>query len=181
LHQSRPEALGTAEGRLSHIDEHRTPKESLKMAIEMERREQQQAGSQSRQSSESDSMIPKVISPKLHGIIDYTHAAFFFTVGLLCRKSNKAASNAAFGTSGFILAQSLLTDYRYGAKPVISFATHGKMDTVFASTSWMMPLLFGFKGTTAAKIFEGNSFAEASVVAATDWSSERAHQERAAA
>ncbi len=125
--------------------------------------------------------IPKVISPQVHGIIDYTHVAFFFTVGLLCRKSNKAASMAAFATSGFILAQSLLTDYRWGVKPVISFKTHGKMDTVFASTSWMFPLLFGFKDTAAAKIFEGNSLAEASVVAATDWSSERAREERMAA
>lgn len=151
------------------------------MAIEMEPREQQQSGSQFQQTGQCGDMIPKVISPKVHGIIDYAHVAFFFTVGLLCRKSNKAASNAAFGTSGFILAQSLLTDYRYGLKPVISFETHGKMDTVFASTSWMMPLLFGFKGTTAAHIFEGNSFAEGSVVAATDWSSERARQERKAA
>lgn len=149
------------------------------MAIEMEPRDQQQYGWESDQSN--GMTIPKVISPKVHGIIDYAHVAFFFTVGLLCRKSNKPASNVAFATSGFILAESLLTDYRYGLKPVISFATHGKMDTVFASTSWMMPLLFGFKGTAAAHIFEGNSLAEASVVATTDWSSERARQERQAA
>jgi hypothetical protein len=55
------------------------------------------------------------------------------------------------------------------------------MDTVFASSSWMLPLLFGFKHTPAAKIFEGNSVAEASVVAATDWNSQRAHEERLAA
>ena len=151
------------------------------MAFEMERSDQQRSGSQSEQSSESNGMIPKIISPQVHGIIDYAHVAFFFTVGLICRKSNKPAAIASFATSGFILAQSLLTDYRFGVKPVISFATHGKMDTVFASTSWMMPLLFGFKGTAAAHIFEGNSLAEASVVAATDWSSGRAHEERMAA
>lgn len=127
-------------------------------------------------------VLPKVISPKVHGIIDYCHAAFFFTVGVLCARShNKAAARAAFSTSGFILAQSLLTDYRFGAKPVFSFETHGKMDTVFASSSWMLPLLFGFKDTAAARIFEGNSLAEASVVAVTDWNSQRAHQEREAA
>lgn len=151
------------------------------MAWSTEEREQPQQSRSQMQEPNMMNAIPKVISPSMHGIIDYTHVAFFLTVGLLCRKSNKAASRAALATSGFILAQSLLTDYRWGAKPVISFATHGKMDTVFASTSWMMPLLFGFKGTTAAKIFEGNSLAEASVVAATDWSSERAHQERIAA
>jgi hypothetical protein len=125
--------------------------------------------------------LPKVISPKAHGIIDYAHAAFFFTLGLLCRRSNKPAARAAFATSGFILAQSLLTDYRFGWKPLISFETHGKMDSVFASASWAVPAVFGFRGTMAAKIFEGNSLAEASVVGMTDWSSERAHRERLAA
>jgi hypothetical protein len=55
------------------------------------------------------------------------------------------------------------------------------MDTVFASSSWMVPLLFGFRDTAAGKIFEGNSFAEAAVVALTDWNSQRAHQQRVAA
>ena len=84
------------------------------------------------------------------------------------------ALGAAFATSGFILVQSLLTDYRLGVKPVFSFETHGKMDAVFASSSWMVPLLFGFKDTVAGKIFESNSLAEASVVALTDWNSQRA-------
>jgi hypothetical protein len=42
----------------------------------------------------------------------------------------------------------------------------------------MMPLLLGFRGTAAAKIFEMNSLAESGVVAMTDWSSNRAHEER---
>ena len=126
-----------------------------------------------------DPVVPKVISPTVHGIIDYCHAAFFFTVGVLSARSrNKAAARAAFATGGFILVQSLLTDYRFGAKPVFSFKTHGKMDALFASSSWMVPLIFGFKDTAAGKIFEGKPFAEASVVALTDWSSRRAHGER---
>jgi hypothetical protein len=125
--------------------------------------------------------LPKVISPKAHGVIDYAHAAFFLTVGLLCRRSNKRAARAAFATSGFILAQSMLTDYRFGVKPVISFETHGKMDSVFASSSWAIPMVFGFAGTGAAKIFEANSLVEASVVGMTDWDSKKAHWERLAA
>ncbi len=130
----------------------------------------------------ADVAVQTVISPTVHGIIDYCHAAFFFTVGVVCSQThNKAAARAAFATSGFILVQSLLTDYRFGAKPVFSFETHGKMDAVFASSSWVVPLLFGFADTAAGKIFEGNSLAEASVVALTDWSSQRAHVEREAA
>jgi hypothetical protein len=99
----------------------------------------------------------------------------------MCRRSNKHAARAAFATSGFILAQSLLTDYRFGAMPLISFKTHGKMDSVFASSSWAIPLVFSFRGSAAAKIFEVNSLAEASVVGMTDSDSERAHRERIAA
>lgn len=133
-------------------------------------------------SADADTVVPKVISPTAHGIIDYCHAAFFFTLGVLSARSrNKAAARAAFATGSFILVQSLLTACRFGVMPVFSFETHGKMDTVFASSSWMVPLLFGFRDTAAGKIFEGNSFAEAAVVALTDWNSQRAHQQRVAA
>jgi hypothetical protein len=128
-----------------------------------------------------ETRLPKVITPTAHGIIDYAHAAFFFTVGLACSRSNKRAAAAAFATSGFILAQSMLTDYRFGVKPVFSFETHGKMDSVFAASSWLIPQIFGFKETAAARIFESNSLAEASVVGITDWDSERAREERKAA
>lgn len=128
-----------------------------------------------------DAAIPKVISPRVHGIIDYSHVAFFLTLGLIFRGNNRRASRAAFATSGFVLAQSLLTDYPLGVKPVIPFEMHGKMDTIFATSSWLIPTLFGFSKTKAAKVFEVNSVAESSVVAMTDWNSQRAHQERSAA
>lgn len=122
--------------------------------------------------------VPKVISPTAHGVIDYCHVAFFFTVGLFCARKNPRAATAAFATSGFVLGQSLLTDYRLGLRPVLPFRLHGKMDQVFAATSWLMPFLFGFRGTAAARIFEVNSLAESGVVAMTDWSSARARLER---
>ena len=125
--------------------------------------------------------LPKVISPTAHGAIDYCHAAFFFAVGMFCGRSNKRAATAAFLTSGFILVQSMLTDYRFGLKRVIPFNTHGQMDRAFAASSWLIPKLFGFDGTAAAKIFSTNALAESSVVAATDWSSERARKEARAA
>ena len=134
-----------------------------------------------RQVQALQSNLPKVISPANHGLIDYAHAAFFFTVGLVCSRSNKRAAQAAFATSGLMLAQSLLTDYRYGWKPWIPFATHGRIDSVFASSSWLVPWVFGFSGSRAAKIFEGSSLAVASVVGMTQWDNTRARKERLAA
>ena len=127
-----------------------------------------------------DTGIPKVIDPAIHGVADYCHAAFFITVGVLSVRSNKRGAFAAFATGGFILAQSLLKDYKYGIKPVFSFKTHGKMDVVMAASSWTIPLMFGFRGTGVAKIFEGNSMLESALVAATDWDSQLAHEERLA-
>ena len=37
----------------------------------------------------------KVISPKMHGFIDYGHATFFLTMGAIWWKKNKPASIAA--------------------------------------------------------------------------------------
>jgi hypothetical protein len=53
----------------------------------------------SKSGNNPDAVFPKVITPTVHGIIDYCHAAFFFTVGVLCTRShNKAAARAAFAT-----------------------------------------------------------------------------------
>jgi hypothetical protein len=125
--------------------------------------------------------LPKKIGPTTHGIIDYAHAAFFLGVAILNRNSNKRAAYVALGTSAFILTESLLTDYRFGVRPALSFGAHGKIDEGFASASWMIPKIFGFNGTPAAKVYKFNSIAEATIIGLTDFDSERAHQERLAA
>lgn len=132
-------------------------------------------------SSATPSKRTKVISPTMHGFIDYTHAAFFLTTGLSLWKKNRRAAIAALGTSGFILLQALLTDYRLGVKPVISFETHGQMDKGFAAISPVIPKLVGFDDTAEANIFRVNGIAEAGVVALTDFSTSRARAEKHAA
>ncbi len=123
--------------------------------------------------------IPKPISAKAHGFIDYGHAAFFFGMALVCRKKNPRAAVAALVTGGFVLVQSLLTDYPLGAKPALSFNTHGKMDAAFVPSSAFLPEIFGFRGTKAANIFRVNSIVESAVVALTDWDSDKARSARA--
>jgi hypothetical protein len=121
--------------------------------------------------------LPKVVDARTHGIIDYCHAAFFLGMAWFCRKSEPRAAVAALLTGGFILVESMLTDYPLGVKKVIPFETHGRMDAAFAGASFMVPKFFGFEGTTAATIFKGNGFAESAVVGMTDWDSRRAHEE----
>ena len=125
-----------------------------------------------------ENRLPKVVDARMHGIVDYCHAAFFLTLGFLCLRSNKRAAAAALGTGTFVLVQSLLTDYPLGVKPVLSFDDHGKIDAAFASASWAIPKLFGFSGTVPARIFEGNTLVEATAVGLTDFNSDRAHAQR---
>ena len=118
--------------------------------------------------------LPKVIDAKTHGVIDYGHATFFFGMALFCRKKNPRAAVAALATGTFVRVQSLLTDYPLGAHPLISFNLHGKIDAAFAASSFVIPEIFGFGGTAAASVFRGNAVVESTVVALTDWNSNKA-------
>lgn len=121
--------------------------------------------------------LPKVIDARTHGIIDYCHAAFFLGMAFFCRKSNPRAATAALTTGTFILVESLLTDYPLGAKRVLPFAVHGKLDSAFAASSMLMPKFYGFEDTAAAKVFSVNSLVEGALVGMTVWDSEKARQQ----
>ena len=122
--------------------------------------------------------LPKVIAASAHGVIDYAYAAAFLGLALVWRKSNKPAALAALGTGATVLAQSLLTDYPWGLKPIIPFETHGRVDAALGSASWAIPRALGFSGTPAAKVFTLNSLVVAAVVGLTDFNSGRAHDAR---
>jgi hypothetical protein len=135
---------------------------------------------QSTAQKQLESRLPKVIDARTHGIIDYCHAAFFLGMAWFCRRNNRPAALAALITGSFVLVESLLTDYPLGAFRVLPFRTHGRMDAGFAASSPVMPRMFGFGGTPAARIFQGNGIVEAAVVGLTDFSSEHARAEEAA-
>ena len=125
--------------------------------------------------------LPKVIDARTHGILDYCHAAFFLGMAIFCARRNRRAAQAALATGAFILAESLLTDYPAGAAKVISFETHGRLDSALTASSFMIPKLFGFAGTAEAEVFKINGFLEGAVVGMTDWNTERARGEKSAA
>jgi hypothetical protein len=100
-------------------------------------------------------------------------------MAFLCRKSNRPAALAALITGSFVLVESLMTDYPLGVFRVLPFRTHGRMDAGFAASSPVMPRVFGFSGTPAARVFQGNGIVEAAVVGLTDFSSEHARAEAA--
>jgi hypothetical protein len=127
--------------------------------------------------NEVESKVPKVVDARMHGIIDYIHAAFFLSLAWAWRKSEPRAALASLLTGGYILGGALMTDYPLGAAKIIPFEVHGRLDAAFAGASFAVPKAFGFEGTTAARVFQGNGVAESTVVAMTDWDSERARGE----
>ena len=127
--------------------------------------------------NEVESKVPKVVDARVHGIIDYIHAAFFLSMAWVWRKSEPRAALASAITGGYILGGALMTDYPLGAAKIIPFEMHGRLDAAFAGASFLVPKAFGFEGTTAAIVFQGNGVAESAVVAMTDWDSDRARAE----
>ncbi len=113
--------------------------------------------------------LPKLITPDVHGLFDYAHAAFFLCAGAFLWKRNRAAAVASFATSGLILGEALITDYPLGATPVVSFETHGQLDAALASASLITPQLFGFGSTGAATLFRLNAIVEGTVIGLTDY------------
>ena len=117
-------------------------------------------------------MNKKLISPKMHGVIDYTFAA-----GLLVLPSllglNKKAKNLYKVMAAEMFLYSSLTDYPAGIASLIPYETHRKIDVVniagMAADTFYKPvrkqkraMLFHLAATTAAL----------TTVLLTDWKGE---------
>ncbi len=110
-----------------------------------------------------------MISPTQHAVLDYSVASFFFTLGMRYRGTNDRASTLAFVNGAMVLSLSMLTDYPGGVWRVLSFKTHRALDLVQAALTGFGPLLLGFGGEEAARVFYGQAASEVGVVAMTDW------------
>jgi len=114
-------------------------------------------------------LLPKVISAKTHGVIDYVHAGTNLVVGGLLRRRNRRASNAAFALGASILANALMTDYPLGVFRRYSFRVHGGLDYGIAAASASMPKLLGIEGTPEARFFDWQGTGEGVIAALTDY------------
>lgn len=85
-------------------------------------------------------MIPKILSPKQHGIADWSLIAGLFLLPKLLKVNSKAQKfYNVFGSN--ITAVNGLTDHGVGIKPLISVKAHEKFDLV------NLALLYGMLGT----------------------------------
>ena len=94
----------------------------------------------------------KVLSPTVHGVLDYVLAlAFLLAPGMVEFSDTAASLSTIIGV--VYLGASLLTRYPLGAMHIIPFPVHGAIESIMAASWIVMPWLFGFAGDAAARNF----------------------------
>jgi len=114
--------------------------------------------------------MPKVISPKAHGVIDYASAGAFLLAGALLWKKNKRAALGSILCGAMQAGNVMLTDMPGGVKPVISFQTHGRIDAGFAGFVAALPSVMAFGDEREAMFFRAQGVAIAAAGGMTDFS-----------
>ena len=114
----------------------------------------------------------KPISPRVHGMIDYSTSAMVAAAPMLMKfpkRAKVACETLAAGYTGL----SAVTDYPLSAKRVVPFKAHGAAEAAIGLALPAMPWMLGFAHHKAARNFFLGLTALTFVVAAlTDWDAE---------
>lgn len=90
----------------------------------------------------------QILTPTLHGLLDYAAAAglivlpFLLGIGEISALAQWLSVAAGFG----LAAYSLATDYAFGVRGVLSFQSHLALDVSAAVAFIAAPFLFGWSG-----------------------------------
>lgn len=125
------------------------------------------------------------ISPKTHGIIDYTTST---AIAMAPKALNlpKRAAAACYGLAAGYTALSMLTKYPAGAKKVVPFKGHGAAEVMIGAALPFVPRMLGLKHRrmetgkqqrakrNAQMLFAGLAAMTGVVALLTDWNSPQA-------
>ena len=122
--------------------------------------------------------MPKPISPRVHGVIDYgTSAAVAAAPAVF--DIPRAARNLFEGLATGYTGLSSLTDYPLGLKRLVPFKVHGAAELAIAAVLPAMPWLLGFANDRAARnMCIGLSAFTLVVSALTDWDQRNRRRKR---
>ena len=123
--------------------------------------------------------MPKPISPRVHGMIDYgTSAAVAATPAVF--DIPRAARNLFEGLATGYTGLSSLTDYPLSLKRLVPFKVHGAAELAVAAVLPAIPWLLGFANDRAARnMCIGLSAFTLVVSALTDWDQRNRSRKRA--
>ena len=113
----------------------------------------------------------KVLKPLPHGVIDYTMAgAMIAAPWLFGFRRNRTATINSIGSGVAILGLSLMTRYPLGAVKMVSFPTHGVIETIAGAATVTAPWLMGFsRNRSATWTHVVSGLGTLAVVAMTDY------------
>ncbi len=94
----------------------------------------------------------RILSPRVHGFLDYFVVAFLLLGPTLFGFGGFAAT-LCYILAPVQLVMSLATDYPLGVAKVIPFPVHGGVELVTALGMIVMPWLFGFSHVDVARNF----------------------------
>ncbi|MBA2480233.1 MAG: hypothetical protein H0V44_06200 [Planctomycetes bacterium] len=111
----------------------------------------------------------KLLSPLVHGVVDYAVVAAFALAPTLFDFGGNAAT-ISYVLAAVHLSLSLLTRYPLGMIKKIAFTTHGAMEAAIAVALVAMPWIAGFADTENARnFFIGSGIAVALVWLTTQY------------
>lgn len=90
----------------------------------------------------------RILSPALHGVLDYAAAAGLIVLPLILDIAAVSPLAAALSIAGGValIAYSLLTDYRFGVFRLLPFHVHLALDLAAAAAFAIAPFVFGWSG-----------------------------------
>ena len=96
--------------------------------------------------------MSKVLSPTVHGVLDYVLGlAFLLAPGLFDFSEEAALVSRVIGVA--LLGASIVTRYPFGLIKVLPFPVHGVIETIMAAAWIVFPWVFGFADDAAARNF----------------------------
>ncbi|MGK3963367.1 hypothetical protein WMF38_04170 [Sorangium sp. So ce118] len=109
-------------------------------------------GNRSNQNIDFKESVMKILSPRVHGYIDYAVAALFLLAPSLFGFSG-LPETLCYILGAVHVAMTLLTAYPLGAAKVIPFPVHGGLEAAVAVFLVAAPWLFNFDEAAAARNF----------------------------
>lgn len=94
----------------------------------------------------------KVLSPRIHGVLDYAVVALFLLAPTVFGFGGVAAT-VSYGVAGIHCALTVLTAFPMGLVKAIPFKVHGVLEVGALLGIAVAPWLFGFADSAAARNF----------------------------
>lgn len=113
--------------------------------------------------------MPKAVQPSTHALLDCAIAGSFLLMAARFWQRNRRAAIGSLICGGAVAANIVLTDYPGGALDVVSYKTHGHVDSGLAGITAAVPRLMGFADDPEAKAFGAMALAETVVTGMTDF------------